>query len=214
MHEVVKRQLVLETDLAEAFTNEEFFLVYQPIVDLETGLPTDVEALLRWRHPSRGVIGPVEFIPVLESSDLIIEVGRFVLMEACRQARTWHDMGHPVGISVNVAARQLHYDVLIDHVREALEAASLDPGYLTLEVTESMLMVDPKVTAQTPLGPFRPRRAHRHRRLRDRVRLALLPAGVPGGHIEDRPVLRRPPGHLDRHQLPRRPDPPGQVARP
>jgi diguanylate cyclase (GGDEF)-like protein len=147
MHEAVKRQLVLEAELHEAFVNQEFFLVYQPIVDLGTGLPRDVEALLRWRHPSRGVVGPVEFIPVLESSELIIDVGRFVLMEACRQARTWHDLGHPVGVSVNVAARQLHYDVLIDHVREALEAATLGPGYLTLEVTESMLMVDPKVTA-------------------------------------------------------------------
>jgi diguanylate cyclase (GGDEF)-like protein len=147
MHEAVKRQLVLEAELHEAFINQQFFLVYQPIVDLGTGLPRDVEALLRWRHPTRGVIGPVEFIPVLESSELIIDVGRFVLMEACRQARTWHDLGHPVGVSVNVAARQLHYEVLIDHVREALEAASLDPGYLTLEVTESMLMLDPKVTA-------------------------------------------------------------------
>ncbi|HYA44057.1 MAG TPA: EAL domain-containing protein, partial [Acidimicrobiales bacterium] len=148
MHEVVKRQLVLETDLPEALANGEFFLVYQPIVDLGTGLTRDVEALLRWRHPGRGVVGPLEFIPVLESSDLIVEVGRFVLMEACRQLKAWHDLGHPVGVSVNVAARQLHYDVLIDHVREALKAAALDPSYLTLEVTESMLMIDPKMTAK------------------------------------------------------------------
>jgi diguanylate cyclase (GGDEF)-like protein len=148
MHEVVKRQLVLEAELHQAFVNHEFFLVYQPIVDLGTGLARDVEALLRWRHPRRGVVGPVEFIPVLESSELIIDVGRFVLMEACRQARTWHDLGHPVGVSVNVAARQLHYAVLVDHVREALEAAALEPRYLTLEVTESMLMIDPKVTAE------------------------------------------------------------------
>jgi diguanylate cyclase (GGDEF)-like protein len=148
MHEVVKRQLALETDLVDAFANDEFFLVYQPIVDLETGVPVELEALLRWRHPSRGVMGPADFIPVLESSDLMIDVGRFVIFEACRQARVWHDLGHPVGISVNVAARQLRYDQLIDHVREALEAASLDPSYLTLEVTESMLMTDSKMTAQ------------------------------------------------------------------
>jgi diguanylate cyclase (GGDEF)-like protein len=147
MHEVVKRQLVLETELAQAFANQEFFLVYQPIIDLATGRFKDVEALLRWRHPSRGVIGPAEFIPVLESCGLIIDVGRFVLVEACRQAKAWHDLGHEVGVSVNVAARQLHYDVLIDHVREALGAVSLAPGYLTLEVTESMLMIDSRVTA-------------------------------------------------------------------
>ncbi|MFZ2056508.1 MAG: EAL domain-containing protein [Acidimicrobiales bacterium] len=148
MHEVVKRQMALERDLADAFANREFFIVYQPIISLETGLPRDVEALLRWRHPSRGVVGPVEFIPVLETSDLMIDVGRFVLMEACRQVKAWHDLGYRVGISVNVAARQLRHDVLIDHVREALEAASLDASYLTLEVTESMLMIDSETTAQ------------------------------------------------------------------
>ena len=147
MHEVVKRQLTLEADLAEAFANREFFLVYQPIVELETGLPRDVEALLRWRHPRRGVVGPAEFIPVLESSELIIDVGRFVLLEACRQLKAWHEIGLRVGMSVNVGALQLHYDVLIDHVREALESTALDPRYLTLEVTESILMIDPKTTA-------------------------------------------------------------------
>jgi len=148
MHEIVKNQLTMETDLAEAFANKDFFLVYQPIVDLKTGKPQDLEALLRWRHPTRGVVGPGEFISVLESSDLIIDVGRYVLMEACRQAKAWQNVGLPVGISVNVGARQLHYDVLIDHVREALESAALDPSHLTVEVTESMLMIDPKITAQ------------------------------------------------------------------
>ena len=88
MHEALKNQLAMETDLADALANKEFFLVYQPIVDLETGAPRDVEALLRWRHPERGVLGPLDFIAVLESSDLIIDVGRFVLMEACRQVRS------------------------------------------------------------------------------------------------------------------------------
>ncbi|MGA2530233.1 MAG: EAL domain-containing protein [Acidimicrobiales bacterium] len=148
MHEIVKRQLTMETDLAEAFLKREFFLLYQPIVDLETGLPRDFEALLRWQHPERGVVGPGEFIHVLESSDLIIDVGRFVLMEACRQVKAWHELGSPVGISVNVGARQLRYDVLIDHVREALEAAELDACYLTVEVTESMLMINSNIAAQ------------------------------------------------------------------
>jgi diguanylate cyclase (GGDEF)-like protein len=147
MHEVVKRQLTLEADLAEAYANREFFLVYQPIVELETGRPRDLEALLRWRHPRRGVVGPGEFISVLESSNLIIGVGRFVLLEACQQLKAWHNRGFRLGMSVNVGALQLHHDVLIDHVREALESTGLDPRYLTLEVTESTLMIDPKTTA-------------------------------------------------------------------
>ncbi|MGD0944806.1 MAG: EAL domain-containing protein [Acidimicrobiales bacterium] len=148
MHDVVKKQLTMEIDLAEAFASRQFFLVYQPIVNLDTGLPRGVEALLSWRHPERGVVGPTEFISVLETSNLIVDVGRYVLMEACRQASLWHDLGHPVGVSVNVGARQLHHDLLFDHVREALDAASLDPSYLTVEVTETILMVDPKATAK------------------------------------------------------------------
>ena len=148
LYQAVKNQLSLDSDLAGAFVDHQFFLAYQPIVDLETGLPNKFEALLRWRHPQRGVIGPVEFLSVLESSDLMIDVGRFVLIEACRQAKAWHDLGHPVGLSVNVGARQLRYEVLVDHVREALETTGLNRGYLTLEVTESMLMIDPKTTAQ------------------------------------------------------------------
>ncbi|MGA3214493.1 MAG: EAL domain-containing protein [Acidimicrobiales bacterium] len=148
MHDLVKDQLTLEMDLTEAFTDEQFFLVYQPIVNLDTGHPRGVEALLRWQHPERGVVGPADFISVLETSNLIVEVGRFVLMEACRQARLWHDLGHPVGVSVNVGARQLHHDVLVDHVREALELAALEPSYLTVEVTETILMLDPKATAR------------------------------------------------------------------
>jgi len=148
MHDVVRKQLTMEIDLAEAFAGRQFFLVYQPIVNLDTGLPRGVEALLRWRHPERGVVGPTEFISVLETSNLIVDVGRYVLMEACRQASLWHDLGHPVGVSVNVGARQLHHDLLFDHVREALDAAGLDPSYLTVEVTETILMVDPKATAK------------------------------------------------------------------
>ena len=148
MHEAVKNQLAWKRTCTSAFAKSEFFLVYQPIVDLETGLARRSRLSCAGVTPSRGVVGPVEFIPVLESSGLIVDVGRFVLMEACRQAKAWHDLGQQVGISVNVAARQLHYDVFVDHVREALEAAGLDPRYLTLEVTESMLMIDPKTTAR------------------------------------------------------------------
>jgi len=135
MHEVVKRQMALERDLADVFANREFFIVYQPIVDLETGLPRDVEALLRWRHPGRGVVGPVELIPVLETSDLMIDVGRSVLMERAARSRLG-TTGVSGGHICERGRRQLRHDVLIDHVRETLGAASLDASYLTLEVTD------------------------------------------------------------------------------
>jgi diguanylate cyclase (GGDEF)-like protein len=148
MNEEVRQQLALETEVAEAFAKDEFFVVYQPIVDLVTWVPTDFEALLRWRHPTRGVLAPAQFLSVLESSELIVEVGRFVLAEACRQAKAWQDRGHPVGVCVNVDSRQLDYEVLAGQVRQALAGADLEPGWLTLEVTEPMLMMDPKATAR------------------------------------------------------------------
>ncbi|HVC24820.1 MAG TPA: EAL domain-containing protein [Acidimicrobiales bacterium] len=148
MREAVTKKLSLETDLHDAFANGELFLVYQPIVSLRTGATSGVEALLRWRHPARGIVGPDEFIPILETSDLIVDVGRFVLREACRQAREWHDLGWPVGMSVNVAARQLHYDTLVEHVREALAESGLDARYLSVELTESMLLADTATTAR------------------------------------------------------------------
>jgi len=148
MREAVTKKLSLETDLHDAFTNGELFLVYQPIVNLRTGRTSGVEALLRWRHPQRGIVGPDEFIPILESSDLIVDVGRFVLREACRQAREWHDAGWPVGVSVNVAARQLHYDTLVEHVRDALDDSGLEAHHLSVELTESMLLADTATTAR------------------------------------------------------------------
>ncbi len=148
MREAATRKLSLEADLHDALANRELFLVYQPIVGLGTGDVSGVEALLRWRHPSRGVVGPEEFIPILESSDLIVDVGRFVLRESCRQARTWQDSGWALGVSVNVAARQLRYDSFTEHVRDALEESGLDPRRLSLELTESMLLADTAATAR------------------------------------------------------------------
>jgi diguanylate cyclase (GGDEF)-like protein len=148
MHEVEKNRLMLESDLRDAFERNEFFLMYQPIVNLRTGVTSGVEALLRWRHPERGVVGPDEFIPILEVSDLIVEVGKFVLDEACRQAKLWHDRGQRIEMSVNVAARQLHYDSLVDHVRDALAESGLPAKYLSVEVTESMLLLDSETAAR------------------------------------------------------------------
>jgi diguanylate cyclase (GGDEF)-like protein len=136
----------LDLDLRQAIMNDEFFLLYQPIVALSTGAVIGVEALLRWRHPQRGVIQPDEFIPLLESSGLIIPVGKWVLEVACRQGALWHSQGHLLTVSVNLAAVQLGRDQIIGEVRDALTASGLDPGMLTLELTETTLMHDVQPT--------------------------------------------------------------------
>jgi diguanylate cyclase (GGDEF)-like protein len=130
----------LEVELHGALESHQFFLMYQPTVDLSTGVFTGAEALLRWRHPERGVVMPDQFIPALESSGLIVPVGAWVLVEACRQAVRWADQGQPLVMSVNVSGRQLERDRVIDDVDRALSLTGLDPGLLVLELTETSLM--------------------------------------------------------------------------
>ena len=125
---------------------EQFFLLYQPVFDLDHVRVSGVEALLRWRHPSRGVVAPDQFIPMLEDSGLIVDVGRWVLGEACRQAAVWHAHGHRLSMSVNVSMRQLEVVTFVDHVQEALDASGLDPDALVIEITESTLMRDADAT--------------------------------------------------------------------
>ena len=140
-------RLTLEMDLAEALEQRELFLQYQPTFDLQSEKVIGVEALIRWRHPTRGVIAPIEFIPVAEESGLIVPIGRWVLQEACLQAAIWYGSGHRIGMSVNVSGRQLDDDELIDDVRGALQESGLDPTTLTLEITETTLMRDAEATA-------------------------------------------------------------------
>ncbi len=140
-------RLTLEMDLAQALERGELFLVYQPILDLSTEQTVAVEALLRWRHPTRGIVSPSVFVPVAEDCGLIVPIGRWVLVEACRQAAAWHRRGFKLGISVNVSARQFDRDDLIDDVRQALELAHLAPSALAVEITETTLMRDSEATA-------------------------------------------------------------------
>ncbi|MGO8872289.1 MAG: putative bifunctional diguanylate cyclase/phosphodiesterase [Acidimicrobiales bacterium] len=146
MQSAVLDRLELKSDLDSALSGKQFFLLYQPILDLKHTRIRGVEALVRWRHPTRGVIPPDEFIPVLEDNGMIVEVGRWILDEACAQAAVWHAMGHPVSMSVNVSMRQLETEALVDHVSSALESSGLPPASLTLEVTESTLMRDAAAT--------------------------------------------------------------------
>jgi predicted signal transduction protein with EAL and GGDEF domain len=142
MQTAVQDRLLLEMDLREALDADQYFLVYQPIFNLAGGGTTGVEALLRWNHPVRGVVGPDAFIPVLEESGMIVDVGRWVLEEACRQGAGWQDLGYRLDVSVNVSARQLETDQLVDDVRYALVASGFDPRSLILEITETAIMRD------------------------------------------------------------------------
>jgi diguanylate cyclase (GGDEF)-like protein len=140
METAVHRRYELEFDLRTALQDDQFRLVYQPIYNLDELTLVGVEALIRWEHPTLGVIGPDQFIPLLESSGQIVEVGRWVLHEACTQMADWRDRGSDLIVSVNVSGRQLDRDVIIEHVREALYISGLDPACLTLEITETALM--------------------------------------------------------------------------
>jgi EAL domain-containing protein (putative c-di-GMP-specific phosphodiesterase class I) len=147
MQESVDARRSLDLDLHDALEGGQFFLLYQPLVHLTSGIVTGVEALLRWRHPTRGVLAPSEFIPALEASGLIVPVGQWVLETACLQAAQWQREGHSLRVAVNVAARQLQRDRFVDDVLDALRTTGLDPARLILEVTESTLMSDIDATA-------------------------------------------------------------------
>ena len=148
MEAEAQSRLEIEMDLQSALGNEEFFLVYQPTFDLQTMVPTGVEALIRWRRPGRGVVQPEDFIPLLEDSKLIVDVGAWVLREACQQAAKWQREGRTLELSVNVSQLQLDTDDLIADVKLALAASGLPPEALTLEITETSLMSDAEETAR------------------------------------------------------------------
>jgi diguanylate cyclase (GGDEF)-like protein len=132
-------RLALESDLAAALEDGQLFLDYQPVVELATGRTVAVEALLRWRHPRRGVIAPNDFIPLAEDCGLISPIGRWALAAACNQAAEWTASGRPVNVAVNISAQQLGRRGLVEDVRRALEESGVDPTLLTLEITETTL---------------------------------------------------------------------------
>jgi diguanylate cyclase (GGDEF)-like protein len=148
MQETVQNRMELEMDLREALEKEEFFLAYQPTIDLGSMDPTGVEALIRWKHPERGELQPDGFIPLLEESGLIVEIGKWVLDEACAQAAVWREAGFPINMAVNVSGRQLDTDRIIDDIEDALSVSGLDPAALTVEVTETALMRNVEETVE------------------------------------------------------------------
>jgi diguanylate cyclase (GGDEF)-like protein len=147
MQDAIQARMEMEMDLRMAFERDEFHLVYQPTFDLQRMSPTGMEALLRWRSPSRGIVQPDEFIGLLEETGLIVQVGEWVLGEACQQGAEWHRAGHEISIAVNVSARQLDNDQFINTVADALACSGLKPSALTLEITETTLMKNADETA-------------------------------------------------------------------
>ncbi|HEY9199949.1 MAG TPA: EAL domain-containing protein, partial [Gammaproteobacteria bacterium] len=136
-------RLDLESKLRRALERNEFVLHYQPKLDLGSGYVTGVEALLRWQHPEQGLVPPGEFIPTLEETGMIVPVGRWVLHEACRQARSWRTAGlPPLSVAVNISTHQFRRDDICATVREALATYGMPPDELELEITESALMDD------------------------------------------------------------------------
>jgi diguanylate cyclase (GGDEF)-like protein len=148
MQETVQNRMELEMDLREALEKDEFFLAYQPTIDLGDMRPTGVEALIRWLHPERGILQPDTFIPLLEETGLIAEVGKWVLDQACAQGAVWRAAGYPIAMAVNVSARQLDSDQITDDIETALAVSGLDAEALTIEVTETTLMRNAEETAR------------------------------------------------------------------
>jgi diguanylate cyclase (GGDEF)-like protein len=147
MHEAVMARAQLSADLEHAIAAREFVLQYQPIVELATGRMVGVEALVRWEHPERGRIGPDDFIRVAEESDSILEIGRWVLSQACRQVRIWHDLVTPgFTVSVNISARQLAQPDFVDEVLAIIGEAGVEPSQIVLEMTETSMLQDSATT--------------------------------------------------------------------
>ncbi len=137
----VLERLALESSLRRALEREAFLLYYQPQVDLASGRIIGMEALLRWQHPERGLMSPAEFIPVAEETGLIVPIGEWVLRQACTQNRAWQAAGlPPVRVAVNLSARQFRQRALAGTIARILNETGLDPQYLELELTESLLM--------------------------------------------------------------------------
>ncbi len=153
MNERVNERLALENALRHAIDRKEFLLHYQQRVDLKSGNIVGAEALVRWKHPEWGLVRPARFIPLAEETGLIVQIGEFVLREACRQVRAWINEGlRPGVVSVNLSARQFRQEGLVRLVSRVLEETRLDPAYLEMELTESMVMHNVEAAVATLQG--------------------------------------------------------------
>lgn len=142
-------RLHLETDLHHALENNEFYLCYQPQIDITNNQMVSVEALIRWKHPEKGLILPNDFIPIAEQAGIIVPIGAWVLREACQQNKKWQEQGlPPIRVTVNISTNQFKHPQFVETVKNILEETQLEPDFLELELTENLLikMVDAKKT--------------------------------------------------------------------
>ncbi len=149
MQEAIQERLGIARDLRRSLEEGNLYVVYQPIADIESGQLKSVEALVRWNHPTRGLVPPGQFIPIAEQTGLIARVGSFVLDEACRQAGGWARAGKSVGVSVNASPLQMQNPAFALEVGQVLDRHGLDPRLLTVEITESVLMNETDRACQT-----------------------------------------------------------------
>ncbi|MBL0386868.1 EAL domain-containing protein [Tumebacillus sp. ITR2] len=150
MNEVVSEKWMLERNLRGALERGEFLLHYQPKLHLQTGRVLGAEALVRWQHPELGLLSPAKFIPLAEETGEIIPLGRWVLREACRQLKAWHEQGMPeLRIAVNLSMMQFQQKDIVEEVRAVLEETGLSPQFLELELTESIVMQSPQSARET-----------------------------------------------------------------
>lgn len=141
MNTAALERFTMENQIRKALNNNEFLLHYQPLVDIQKGIITGVEALIRWEHPERGIVYPGSFIPVAEETTLILPIGEWVLNTACSQIMNWHACGAPFErVSVNISNIQFRQNNFLEMVLGALNKTGLNPRYLELEITESCMM--------------------------------------------------------------------------
>ncbi|MBU1217837.1 EAL domain-containing protein [bacterium] len=149
MSEKLMREFRIQNDLKSAIENNEFVLYYQPQIDLKLNRITGAEALIRWKHPVLGIIPPIDFISIAESTGLIVQIGEWVVMEACRQASLLAKKGMGITIAVNVSAVQFKRGDFVAVVKKALSSSGIDPKYLELELTESIMVHDTEIILQS-----------------------------------------------------------------
>ena len=183
-----KARLAMEQDLRQALLEGGFEIHYQPVVDLRSDKVTGCEALLRWRHPQRGMISPAEFIPVAEDTGLIVELGEWVLRTACAEAASWPEH---VRVAVNVSPVQLKCPTLALKIMGALAASGLQANRLEIEITEAVLIRDDEAALAILHQLARHRRAHRAGRFRHRLFLAELSQALSARQDQDRSLLHQ-----------------------
>lgn len=146
MHLQVMKVLSLEADLRRAIENKEFQLYFQPIVSLKDNQIHSMEALIRWIHPEKGLVPPLDFIPLAEETGMIVNIGEWVITEVCRQSKIWQDQGFSFNIAVNISARQFQHQGLIEHLKSSIKKYGIDAFTLEFEITESIAMDDIEFT--------------------------------------------------------------------